>query len=180
MVSGRRGPLLLGVLLGAVLTAAAIGAGVLAAGTGDRDAATVVRVVDGDTVRVDLDGVETAVRLLNVDAPETRHPDKGVACLGPEASAFVTRLLPPGTRVELEYDGTRLDRYGRTLAGVWRQDDLVNAELARAGLGSPVQYNGQVKFLAAVERAAREAERREVGAYADGVSCALPERVGVR
>ena len=169
-------------LVGAVLAVAAVivGAAAVLVGPGDRDAATVVRVVDGDTVRVDLDGAETSIRLLNVDAPETRHPNRGVGCLGPEASAFLTRLLPTGTRVELEYDGEQLDRYGRTLAGVWLQEDLVNAEIARAGLGSPVQYNGQVKFLGAVERAAREAERRGVGAYADGVSCALPERVGTR
>ena len=170
-------------LLGATLVAAVIvGAAVVLVGAEDRDrdSATITRVVDGDTVRVDLDGVETTVRLLNVDAPETKRPNQGVGCLGPEASALLARLLPPETRVELEYDGEKLDRYGRTLAGVWLQDDLVNAEIARAGLASPVQYNGQVKFLAAVEGAAREAERRKVGAYADGVSCALPERVGVR
>lgn len=163
------------VLVGVVLVVvAAVGAAVFMAGVGERDAATIRRVVDGDTVRVDLDGAETTIRLLNVDAPETKHPNQAVGCLGPEASAFLTRLLPAGTHVELEYDGDRLDRYGRTLAGVWLQDDLVNAEIARAGLGAPVQYNGQVKFLAAVERAAREAERRRVGAYAEGTSCALP------
>lgn len=167
-------------VLGVVLAAGVIGAAVFAARAGDRDAATVTRVVDGDTVRVALDGVETTIRLLNVDAPETKHPNKAVGCLGPEAAAFLTRLLPSGTRVELEYDGEKLDRYGRTLAGVWRQDDLVNADVARAGLGTPVQYNGQVRFLAAVQRGAREAERRKVGAYADGVSCALPGRVQER
>ena len=170
-------------LPGAALVAALIvGAVVVLVGAEDRDRdpATITRVVDGDTVKVDLDGAETTVQLLNVDAPETRHPNQGVGCLGPEASAFVARLLPPGARVELEYDGDKLDRYGRTLAGVWLEDELVNAEIARAGLASPVQYNGQVKFLDAVERAAQEAERSGVGAYADGVSCALPERVGAR
>lgn len=53
----------------------------------------------------------------------------------------------------------------------------MSAEVARAGLGAPVQDNGQVKFLGAVERAAREAQRRQVGAYADGVSCAPPGKV---
>jgi micrococcal nuclease len=167
-------------LLGVLLAAGVVGAAVFVVDADGRDPATVTRVVDGDTVRVDLDGVETTVRLLNVDAPETKHPTQGVDCLGPEAAAFLTRMLPAGTRVELEYDGEKLDRYGRTLAGVWRQDALVNAEVARAGLGAPVQYNRQVKFLAAVERAAREAERRRVGAYADGVSCALPGRAGRR
>ncbi len=162
-------------LLGLVLAAAVVAAAVfVVAGGDDRDPVTVTRVIDGDTLEVARAGVETTVRLLNVDAPETKHPTKAVGCLGPEAAAFLTRLLPPGTHVELEYDGEQLDRYGRTLAGVWLQDDLVNAAVAGAGLGAPVQYNGQVKFLPAVERAAREAERHRVGAYADGVSCALP------
>ena len=107
------------------------------------DRATVLRVVDGDTLKVDLAGVETTVRLLNVDAPETKHPNTPVDCLGPEASRFLTQLLPSGTGVELEYDGETLDRYARTLAGVWLKNDLVNAEVARAGLGAPVQYNGK-------------------------------------
>lgn len=140
----------------------------------ERDDAVVVRVIDGDTLSVDLDGTQTKVRLLNVDTPETKHPDRPDGCLGPEATSYLKQKLPPRTRVELEYDGERLDRYGRTLAGVWLGRELVNAEVARAGLGVPVQFNGQTKFLPAVEKAAEEGRRRKNGAYADDVSCALP------
>jgi endonuclease YncB( thermonuclease family) len=143
----------------------------------DVDQAVVVRVVDGDTLVVRLGASDTTVRLLNVDAPETKDPNEAVECLGPEASDFLEELLPAGTAVELEYDGERHDRYGRTLAGVWLPDALVNAEVARAGLGVPVQFNGQVKFLPAVEEAARDAKSLKKGAYADHVSCALPARV---
>ena len=132
-----------------------------------------MRVVDGDTVVVALAGTDTTIRLLNVDTPETKDPNKAVECLGPEASAFLTELLPVGTPVELVYDGEKLDRYGRTLAGVFKGDVLTNAEIARAGLGVPVQFNGQVKFLPPVEAAAAEAERTGVGAYAGDVDCAL-------
>ena len=84
----------------------------------------------------------------------------------------------PGRNVvELEYDGEKLDRYGRTLAGVWLPDALVNAEVARAGWGLPVQFNGQIKFLPPVEQAALEARRLKRGAYADHVACALPAKV---
>lgn len=142
--------------------------------TADRSGATVVRVVDGDTLVVMISDVKTTVRLLNVDTPETKDPNKPVQCLGPEASAFLTAMLPVGTSVGLEYDGRKLDRYGRTLAGVFLDDALVNAEIARAGLGSPVQFNPQVKFLPPVEEAAAEAKRARAGAFADGVNCALP------
>lgn len=144
------------------------------ASTDGRGAATVMRVVDGDTLVVMLSDVKTTVRLLNVDTPETKDPNKPEQCLGPEASAYLTTLLPPGTSVGIEYDGKKLDRYGRTLAGVFLGDALVNAEIARAGLGVPVQFNHQVRFLPPVEEAAAEAKRTGAGAYADGVNCALP------
>ena len=142
-----------------------------------RSQAVVVRVIDGDTLVVNLGEVDTTIRLLNVDTPETKDPNTAVECLGPEANLFLEELLPAGTVVELEYDGEKLDRYGRTLAGVWLPDALVNAEVARAGLGVPVQFNGQIKFLPPVQQAALEARRLKRGAYADHVACALPAKV---
>lgn len=83
------------------------------------DPATVVRVVDGDTVVVRKDGQEETVRLLNIDTPETKHPNKAVQCLGPEATQALETLLRPGDDVVLRYDLERTDKYGRTLAGVF-------------------------------------------------------------
>jgi micrococcal nuclease len=60
---------------------------------------------------------------------------------------------------------------------VWLPDALVNAEVARAGLGVPVQFNGQIKFLPPVQQAALEARQLKRGAYADHVECALPAKV---
>lgn len=57
----------------------------LVAGGGNvvlRDGATVVRVIDGDTLDVDFDGDRTRIRLLNADAPETKDPSRPVGCLG--------------------------------------------------------------------------------------------------
>ena len=75
--------------------------------------AIVLRVVDGDTIVVDLgDGEKTKVRLIGVDTPETVHPRKPVECYGPEASAFLKQLLPPGSTVFLSYEeGNKLDHY---------------------------------------------------------------------
>ena len=66
------------------------------------DSATVTRVVDGDTIEVEMSGRTKPIRLLSIDTPETKDPNQPVQCLGPEATAFLARLLPTGTSVRLE------------------------------------------------------------------------------
>ena len=113
----------------------------------------VVRVVDGDTidVRSGLLNTTTRVRLLNVDAPETVDPNRPVGCLGPEASQRLTELLPKGPPVDLAFDVERTDRYGRTLAGVYANGELVNAQLAAGGLAVPVTVGRNTRFRLAVD-----------------------------
>lgn len=99
----------------------------------------VEEVIDGDTIRVSGVG---SVRLVGIDTPETRHPDRGVECFGPEASARTLELLPVGEPVRLTYDDERRDRYDRTLAYVERvRDDLfVNGDLVRTGHARAREY----------------------------------------
>ena len=56
-------------------------------------AAKVTQVVDGDTIKVRLQGREYTLRLIGMDTPETVDPRKSVQCYGPEASNFAKRLL---------------------------------------------------------------------------------------
>jgi len=67
------------------------------------DRAPIVRIVDGDTVRIQLNGEEMPVRLIGVDTPETVHPQKPVEEFGKEAALFLESLLK-GEEVWLEYD----------------------------------------------------------------------------
>ena len=136
--------------------------------------ATVVRVVDGDTFEGVIAGEQKTVRLLNVDTPETKHPQEPVQCLGPEATEMLKDLLEPGDRVKLEYDIERTDRYGRTLAGVFKDDSLVNADLARAGLGVAVLYEPNRKFYDEVWEAQQEAEAAGDGLFDPQIDCTLP------
>lgn len=121
----------------------------------------VARTVDGDTVVVLIDGKPTRVRMIGVDCPESVHPKKPVERLGKEASAF-TRGLLEGESVTLEYDWQRQDRYGRTLAYVFRERDglLVNLEIIRQGFGF---YYGRFPFARMEEFRAAEREAREAG-----------------
>jgi endonuclease YncB( thermonuclease family) len=54
------------------------------------------------------------VRLIGVDTPETKHPQKPVEYFGKEAFQF-TKGMVEGKEVRLEYDQTRRDRYNRIL-----------------------------------------------------------------
>jgi endonuclease YncB( thermonuclease family) len=102
--------------------------------------ATVLSVVDGDTVELELGGQRERVRLLGIDTPETVHPSKPVECWGPEASALATQLLAPGTEVLVQRDQEARDRFGRLLAYLWRRHDhlFVNGVLCGRGRSSHV------------------------------------------
>jgi len=93
---------------------------------------TVQRAVDGDTLLL-TNG--EYVRLIGVDTPETKHPQKPVEYFGKEAYQF-TRRMVEGKEVRLEYDQTRRDRYNRILAYVYLVDGtFLNAEIVKQGYG---------------------------------------------
>ncbi|HEY5941342.1 MAG TPA: thermonuclease family protein [Solirubrobacterales bacterium] len=94
---------------------------------------TVTRVVDGDTVEVELEGETEDVRYIGVDTPETVKPEEPVDCFGPQASAFNHRLVE-GRRVRLVFGVERRDQYGRLLAYVHLGNRFVNEILLRRGL----------------------------------------------
>jgi micrococcal nuclease len=85
---------------------------------------SVSRVVDGDTLVVQLSSGPIRVRLYGIDAPEHNQPG------GREATAALSSLLA-GQRVELE--PVSQDRYGRMVAHVFRGSLDVNAEMVRLG-----------------------------------------------
>lgn len=124
--------------------------------------ARLVRVVDGDTIRVALDGREEPVRYIGVNTPEVHHPRRGEEPFGREATEANRRLLGDGD-VRLAFDVERRDRYGRLLAYVYLPDGtFVNARLVELGFAQVMTVPPNVahaeEFLA-LERAAREARR---------------------
>ena len=113
--------------------------------------AYVTRVVDGDTVEVDLGGSEEDVRYIGVDTPETVKPDTPVQCFGPQASAFNHRLVE-GRRVRLVFGEERRDVYGRLLAYVYLDGRFVNAELIRRGLARTLTIPPNDRFATRLKR----------------------------
>ncbi|MEI6729230.1 MAG: thermonuclease family protein [bacterium] len=99
--------------------------------TKDQKLFTVTQVVDGDTIKVSDLGT---LRLIGIDTPETKDPRKVVQCFGVEASNRAKELLT-GKNVYLVFDpANRIDKYGRTLAYVFREDGyFFNAEMIKDG-----------------------------------------------
>ena len=165
-------------IIAAAATAALVAGSVVVAAAANADTGTVVRIVDGDTLVVSINNGDHTIRLLNVDTPETKDPNQPVECLGPQATDYLAGILPPGTAVRLEFDKERHDQYGRTLAGVFAPDgSLVNAEIAREGLGVPVQYGSNEKFLPPVQAAYEEARTAKSGLFSDEIDCTLPAQL---
>lgn len=156
------------VALVAVVAAASVGGWQLGEARRHDTLATVVKVVDGDTVEVVRGGRADTVRLLGVDTPETVHPDRPVECGGPEASEFTKRALE-GRVVRLEFDAERRDAYGRLLAFVLVDGERFNDRLLREGHARllVIPPNGaHGRTLLEAELEARQA-RRGLWAYCD-------------
>jgi len=131
--------------------------------SGGTDAATVSRVVDGDTIKVRVAGHSERVRYIGVDTPETVKPGSPVECYGHAASDFNTELVA-GEAVRLTYDAEQRDRYGRLLAYVRRSRDglFVNEELVRRGYATTMTIPPNVRYAGrfrALQRDARQAGR---------------------
>lgn len=124
----------------------------------------VVRVIDGDTIKIEGDKV---VRYIGIDTPETVHPSKPVQCFGKEASDK-NRELVEGKEVKLEKDVSETDKYGRLLRYVWLGNDmLVNEYLVREGYAQSSTYPPDVKYQDRFLEAQRLAREEKKGLWGD-------------
>ncbi len=141
--------------------------GVTSSGGAIASNATIVRVIDGDTVDATINGHHERVRLIGVDTPETVKPNTPVQCYGPEASAFTKHTLPPGTPVMIVRDAEARDDYGRLLGYVYRSSDdlFVNLELAVEGFARPLTIAPNDAHAADFVAAATAAQATHLGLW---------------
>jgi micrococcal nuclease len=93
----------------------------------------VVRVVDGDTIHVQIDGVDYSVRYIGVDSPESGAPYS-------DEATKKNRELVQGKTVTLVMDVSETDRYDRLLRYVIAGDVFVNNEMVFYGLAQSKAY----------------------------------------
>jgi micrococcal nuclease len=127
----------------------------------------VTRVIDGDTFVAD-DGSEKGViiRLIGVDAPESRNTRRRkIGYYGQQSKEYLSRLLE-NQMVRLEYDVDKTDPYNRTLAYVYLADGtFVNAELVKQGYAQIMTIPPNVKYAERFLKLQRRARNNNRGLW---------------
>lgn len=143
--------------------------------------ATVVKVVDGDTIKVNLLDKRENIRLIGVDTPEsrnnqkaqkdakrTKHDIKVILSQGKKATLHLKSLVPEGSKVYLEFDVEPRDRYGRYLAYIFLPDgSMLNELIVRNGYASPMTYPPNVKYAELFREAYQFARNNQTGLWAN-------------
>lgn len=101
--------------------------------------AQVTRVIDGDTIEVNIDGNVYRVRYIGIDTPEMGEP-------GYDEATQANYDLVYGRIVDLEKDISETDRYGRLLRYVWAGNEMINAKLVIMGYAQVTTYPPDVKY----------------------------------
>ena len=132
----------------------------------------VVSIVDGDTIKVSINGETKTVRLIGIDTPEVVDPRSPVQCFGKEASDKAKYILT-NKIVRLESDPTQgdLDKYQRLLRYVFLEDGtFFNKIMIEQGYANEYTYNLPYKYQSEFKAAAEAARVGQLGLW-NPVTC---------
>ena len=140
---------------------------------------TVVRVVDGDTLKVRYWGKEESIRLIGIDTPESRVNKKAkrdakrsgqdiktITAMGTRATEYVESLVKTGDLITIEFGVQQRDRYGRLLGYVYLSNGkMLNEEIVKAGYANVMTIPPNVKYQDRFLRAYKKARERKRGLW---------------
>lgn len=122
------------------------------------------KCVDGDTAWFYSDNNEIKVRFLAINTPESTNK---IEAYGKEASEYTCNRLKNAKKIELEYDDNSdlKDKYGRNLAWVFVDGDLLNKDIIENGYGEVKYIYGDYKYLSLIKEAEDVAKKNNVGIW---------------
>ena len=140
--------------------------------------ATVIYVFDGDTIRVLYHGGKVSVRLIGIDAPESKSNNRAyrqafthridvatIVAIGKRAKNYLKSLVKKGDTVRLEFDVEVRDKYGRLLAYVWKDGKMLNMEMICNGYAFLLTIPPNVKYAQNFRECFRKARKRRLGLW---------------
>lgn len=139
----------------------------------------VTKVIDGDTIQVNILGKIETVRLIGINTPETVDPRRPVECFGKEASRRAKELLE-NKKVKIEMDQTQgeRDKYGRLLAYIYINGiTLYNKLILEEGLAYEYTYIVPYLYQEEFKNAELEARKLKKGLWAEGLCDSNPETI---
>lgn len=130
--------------------------------SGSGETGRVVRVIDGDTIDVDVNGETIRVRYVGVNTPERDEP-----CY--QEATDANRRLVENKTVRLERDTSDTDRYDRPLRYVYVGDTFVNWELVEDGYAEAVLYEPDDRHYEEFLRLESQATLANRGCHPSGI-----------
>ncbi|MFN8379149.1 MAG: thermonuclease family protein [Anaerolineae bacterium] len=126
------------------------------------ETARVVRVIDGDTIDVELNGEQVRVRYIGINTPESDQP-----CYAEAREA--NDDLVYGKTVTLVRDTSETDQYGRLLRYIYAGDTFVNEQLVRDGWAEVVVYRPDDAYADAFRALEQQAAQAHLGCHPTGI-----------
>lgn len=127
----------------------------------------VVRVVDGDTVILNIDGQRTRVGLIGIDTPESVAEDKSRNVKEGKIASEYTKNLLENKKVRLEFDDEKKDVYERKLGYVFLDDEFINEKLLKEGMAKLYTKTTNQKYSERLKKAEEYARENKKGFWKD-------------
>ena len=129
--------------------------------------ARLVRVVDGDTFVVDVEGKEHKARIIGIDTPESVKPNTPVECFAREATEKLQELLSRSEMLRISSDPTQdtRDNYGRLLIHVFVDNLNIGEEMIAGGYAYEYTYREPYLYQHEYKNAERTARVNERGLW---------------
>lgn len=132
----------------------------------NRLSAILVRVVDGDTLVLNIDNVNEKIRLIGMDTPESVKPNHPVECFGKEATLHAKSLLKNKELTFVsDYTQDTRDRYGRMLGYVFMDGKNFAEIMIADGYAYEYTYNKKYRYQSNFKSAQRNARKEERGLW---------------
>lgn len=132
-----------------------------------KEQAEVLRVIDGDTIEVSLNNKKETVRLIGIDAPEIKDPEKPVECFGKEAKETANQVLK-SEQIILESDPTQQnkDEYNRLLRYVFLNGENFNESMISQGYAYEYTFKGiSYRYQNEFQNAETKAKKNRIGLW---------------
>ena len=125
----------------------------------------VKRIVDGDTVELEKNGKTYKVRLIGVNTPESVHLDKAKNTKEGKIASEFTKNKLTGKTVDIEFDVSPTDKYGRYLAYLYVDGYSYNEMLLEEGMAEVMMYAPNVKYKELYKQIEKRAKDKKIGIW---------------
>jgi len=130
-----------------------------------QESTELIKIIDGDTVIVKINGEEKSIRLIGIDTPEKNE------CFEKEATEKLKEIIA-NKKIKLEADNSQddKDKYDRLLRYIYLEDGtLINKKLIEEGVAKEYTYKIAYKFQTEFKEAEKIAKEKKIGIWADGI-----------